>query len=293
MPERVLHERTHVVHRCVIASANERERPRRLRHADRPAWAGAVRDVFARLARLRRDRHRVADERRIDVHVEHRTLPRTQLVEAEHLAELRCGLQLPLHDRQLLVVLGVVDEDLQHEAVDLRLRQRIRALRLDRILGREDEERVGHRIRGVSDRHLALLHHLEQRALHLRGRAVDLVREEEVAEHRAELRLERARVGPVDPRADEVGRHEVGRELDARERPAQHGGRRLDRERLRQAGHALDQEMPLCEQAHEHALEHRVLPRDHPADLEERLLQPLLRHGRLLSLVGLDSPLTG
>ncbi len=170
-------------------------------------------------------------------------------------------------------MLGVVDQDLEHEAVDLGLRQRIRALRLDRVLRRQHEEGLGHRVRRVRDRHLPLLHHLEQRRLHLRGSAVDLVGEQEVAEDRAELGVELALVGPVDARADEVGRHEVGRELHARERAAEHAGRRLDRQRLREPGDALDQQVPLREQADEHALEHRVLPGDDPADLEERLLE--------------------
>ena len=69
--------------------------------------------------------------------------------------------ELALDDRQLLVVLRVSDEHLQEEAVDLRLGQRIRPLGLDRILGGHDEERRGHAMRVVADRHLALLHDLE------------------------------------------------------------------------------------------------------------------------------------
>ena len=107
------------------------------------------------------------------------------------------------------------------------------------------------------------------------GRAVDLVGEQEVAEHRAELRLELVLVGTEDPRADEVARNEVGRELDARERAAEHRGGRLDRERLREARHALDQEVAAREQADEHPLEHRLLAGDHAPDLEERLLELL------------------
>ena len=132
-----------------------------------------------------------------------------------------------------------------------------------------------------ADRHLALLHHLEQRRLHLRRRAVDLVGEQEVAEDRPELGVERAARRPVDARADEVGRDEVRRELDALEAAAEHLRGRLDRQRLRQAGHALDQEVAAGEQADEHALEHRVLPGDHALDLEEGLLEqlPLLLNG--------------
>ena len=46
-------------------------------------------------------------------------------------------------------------------------------------------------------------------------------------------------------------------------------------------GHALDQEVAAGQQADEHALEHRVLPGDHPLDLEEGLLEelPLLLNG--------------
>ena len=100
-----------------------------------------------------------------------------QLVERERLAQLGMRDELPLHDRQLLVVLGVVDEDLQHEAVDLRLGQRVRALGLDRVLCGEREERVGSGEGVGADRDLPLLHHLEQRRLHLGRRAVDLVGE--------------------------------------------------------------------------------------------------------------------
>ena len=125
----------------------------------------------------------------------------------------------------------------------------------------------------MADRHLPLLHHLEQRRLHLRRRTVDLVREQEVAEDRALLGVEATGVGPVDARADEIARHEVGRELDTPERPAEHGSRRLDRQRLGEPRHALDQEMASGDEADEHALEHLVLACDHPLDLDECLFE--------------------
>ena len=128
-------------------------------------------------------------------------------------------------------------------------------------------------MRLLADRHLALLHHLEQRRLHLGGRSVDLVGEEEVAEDRAELGLEGALLaGLVDARPDEVGRDEVGRELHPLEAAAQHLGDGLDRQRLREAGNALDQQVPAREEADEDAFEHLVLPGDHALDLEEGAL---------------------
>ena len=84
--------------------------------------------------------------------------------------------------------------------------------------------------------------------------------------------------------------HEVRRELDPLEAAAEHLRGGLDRQRLGEAGHALDQEVAAGEQADEDALEHRVLPGDHPLDLEQRLLEQLalllyggLAHGTLLA----------
>ena len=84
-----------------------------------------------------------------------------------------------------LVRLGrVLDLEAHEEAVELRLGQRVRALVLDRVLRREHEERVRQRLRPALDRHLPLLHRLQQRGLRLRRRAVDLVGEQHVREHR-------------------------------------------------------------------------------------------------------------
>ena len=87
-----------------------------------------------------------------------------------------------------------------------------------------------------------------------------------------ELGVEAVLAAAVHARADEVGRDQVGRELHALEGAAEHVGDRLDRQRLRQARHALDQEVPAREQADEDALEHLVLAGDHALDFEERAL---------------------
>ena len=134
-------------------------------------------------------------------------------------------------------------------------------------------------MRGVAERHLALLHHLEQRGLHLGRGAVDLIGEQEVAEDRAELGVEARIVRAIDPRADEVGRDEVRRELDPVERAAEHLRGRLHRQRLREARYAFDQQVAARQQADEHALEHLILAGDHPPDLEQGLLELLHRLG--------------
>ena len=90
--------------------------------------------------------------------------------------------------------------------------------------------------------------------------------------------------GPVDPRADEVGRHEVRGELQALERASQHVGDGLDGERLGEARDALEQHVAAGEQRDDHALEHRLLADDHALDLEQRGLQRVVRLARAAAL---------
>ena len=132
-------------------------------------------------------------------------------------------------------------------------------------------------MRLAGDRHLVFLHHFEQRALHLRRRAVDFVGEQQVGEHRAERRRELAGLLVVDARADQVGGHQVGRELDALERAAHRARQRLDRQRLGEAGHAFDQQVSLRQDRHQHALEEMVLADDDLLDLVEDALHLALR----------------
>ncbi len=115
-----------------------------------------------------------------------------------------------------------------------------------------------------------LLHGLEQRALDLRRRAVDLVGEDEVGEDGALAHAEVARGLVVDERAHEVGREQVRRELDALEARVDGAGERGDGERLGEAGHALDEHVPAREQADQQALHEHGLPDDDlPDGVEE------------------------
>ena len=93
----------------------------------------------------------------------------------------------------LVVARRIADPGPHQEAVELRLRQRVRALILDRVLGRDHEERRVEDAGLALDRHLALRHRLEQRRLGLRRRAVDLVGKQEVRKDRARPELEGAR----------------------------------------------------------------------------------------------------
>ena len=273
----------------VPPTAQDREGPGAVDEVDRAARARSVRDVrlefrgapVGELPGGFDERDRVADDPRIDVDLVDLGLEGDQAVAVEDLARREVAAQRPGDDLGLLGGVRIVEQDLEHEPVELRLGQGIGPLGLDRVLGREHDERRGDRVGRVTDRDLVLLHDLEQRRLDLRRGAVDLVGQQEVREHGAELRLERRLARSVDARADEVGRHEVRRELDPLERATEDVREGLDRQGLGEAGDALEQDVSAGQQADEDAFEHRVLADDDAADLEED------RFGRRAGVVGI------
>jgi hypothetical protein len=176
-------------------------------------------------------------------------------------------------DLLLLDVRRVSHRDVEHEPIELRFRERIRSLELDRILGREHEERERERIGLSSGRHSILLHRLEERGLRLRRRPVDLVREDHVREERPADELEGALSGHLvvleDLGPGDVGRHEVGRELDPAELEIQDLRERRDEERLRKSGDADEKAVAVGEEHREELLDHGVLTHDDLPQLGE------------------------
>ena len=63
-------------------------------------------------------------------------------------------------------------------------------------------------------------------------------------------------------RAGDVGRHQVGRELDPPERQRQRIGQRLDEQRLGQAGDTDEQAVPAREQRHQQMIDDLLLTHD-------------------------------
>ena len=120
------------------------------------------------------------------------------------------------------------------------------------------------------DRHLALLHRLEQGRLRPWGRPVDLVDEHDVREHRAGDEPELAVRLVVDADPGEVARQEVRRRLDPAE-PSRDRDRERSRERrLPDAGHALEQQVPVGEQADRRRLDGVVVPGDDRLDVPDQ-----------------------
>ena len=76
------------------------------------------------------------------------------------------------------------------------------------------------------DRHAILLHDLQQGGVRLGGRAVDLVGQQELREHRSRAETELLRLHVEDRGTRDVGGHQVGGELNAAEAAAQHAAQR-------------------------------------------------------------------
>ena len=129
----------------------------------------------------------------------------------------------------------------------------------------------------AADRHLPLLHRFEQGGLRLGRRAVDFVGQDHVRKDRPRQEPHLALAGRAvffdDVGARDVGRHQVGRELNAAERQIQRPGQRADQQRLGQARHAFQQAMPAAEQGDQHLLDHVVLADDHAGELLLDLLE--------------------
>ncbi len=220
--------------------------------------------------------------------VGHRHAP-DQLLQLEDLPRAEHPLELGLVRRgggrdDLLLLLGarVVDQDVEHEAVELGLGQRIGAFQLDRILGREHEERQRQRVGLAAGGDFLLLHRLEQGRLGLGRRAVDLVGQHDVGEHRTVDEAHHALPGRLvlleDVGAGDVARHQVGRELDAAELEVEHAGETRDQQGLGQPGHADQQHVAVGEQRGQELFDHGILADD---DLAQLGLDALTRRANL------------
>ena len=188
----------------------------------------------------------------------------------------------------------MLDDDVEHEAVELRFGQRIGAFELDRVLRREHVERLIERVRAPLHGDAMLLHRFEQRRLRLRRRAVDFVGEHDVREDRARrehhLPPPGRRIFVDDVGARDVGRHQVGRELDAVELEVEHARHRMDEQRLGQSGHADDEAVAADEQRQQHLLDDVVLPDDELLQLLDDVLAAVLHPVGKRDVVLLQDP---
>ncbi len=179
----------------------------------------------------------------------------------------------------------------QEEAVELCFRKRERPLVLDRVLGREQEERVRQVARLAVDGYLLLGHRLEERRLRLRHRAVDLVDEDHVGEDRPGPELEVALLGVEEGEARHIGRLEVRRALDARRRRAL--DRVCDRARehgLGSTGNVLEEHMAPAQHRGEDELDLLALAVDDRLDVVREAIRERRRAPELALLGRVSGP---
>ena len=156
---------------------------------------------------------------------------------------------------------GVADQKLHQEAIELGLGQGIGSLVLDRVLGGQDPEGLGENERLVADGDLPFLHGFEESALNLGRRPIDLVGQQHAGDDRAGSDVERAGGGPIDLRSGQVGGKQVGGELDAAEGQGQGLGKCPDGPGFGQAGNTFDQDMPPGEERDDQPLKQRCAGR--------------------------------
>jgi Dolichyl-phosphate-mannose-protein mannosyltransferase len=178
--------------------------------------------------------------------------------------------------RALGLAFRIIQTDAQHEAIELRIRKRIRSSQVDGILRGDDKERRRQRMRHAIGGHLLFGHRFEQRTLRFRRRAVDLVGEHELCEQRSGMEFEFAALALVHADPDNVGRQQIGRELDALERKIERRGKGVRQRSLADAGQIFDQKMAACKDARERK-EHPFVLSEH--DLVDLLLRTRQRGG--------------
>jgi hypothetical protein len=180
------------------------------------------------------------------------------------------------HDFELLILGRVIDNDVEHEAVELCLGQRICTFQLDRVLRCEDVERLVELVRAALNRHAVLLHRFEQSGLCLRRCAVDFVGEEDIGEDRTwrehHLPASGRRILLDDVGAGDVGWHQVGRELNPGEFEIDNSRERVDEQRLREPRHTDDQAVTADEERQQHFVDRITLTDDDLAQLRDDAL---------------------
>ena len=197
----------HVVGRHEVATHDRRVRLRGAQQPEAGARRRAEHDARMVARRVGNVEHVVANGVRA-VHAAHRGDRRRELGRDGHRRERveRVDSALAVEDLALGDAAGQPERAHEREPVELALGQRERAGAAERILRRDDEERVGELVRGAVDGDLALLHRLEQRGLGAGRGAVHLVDQQDVREDRAGPEIPDPARGPVHRGAGDVGR---------------------------------------------------------------------------------------
>ncbi len=192
------------------------------------------------------------------------------------------------HDIDLLLKRGIVEPQVQHEAVELRFGERIRAFLLNRVLRSEHKERRIERTGLPACGNVALLHGLKERRLRFGRGTVDLIRQNDVGEDGSLYELKVTL--PVLRLLNDVGSrniagHQVGRKLDAAKRQVQRARQRTHQQRFGESGHPYEQCVSACKEAGAHLCDDCVLSYDYAANF---VVEALVRGADLSDSVGIN-----
>ena len=173
----------------------------------------------------------------------------------------------PVQDPHSLLRVGIARGQPHEKTVQLRFRQGKGALDLDGVLGGHHQEGLRQGIGHAAFSHLPLLHALQQRALGARRSTVDLVRQQNMGEHRARMKDELCLILPEDAGARDIGRQQIRGELDAGECAADGAGEAACQHCFARAGHILQQHVAAGEHGGEHQIDYIAFPYDHAGDV--------------------------
>ena len=241
MPQHGRRYRAHVFTRHVVTAPQNRSRLASQNQKLRRAQRGAPRHPLihkVRCSRCRRSAgvdqaHGITGDNVRRRHLLHQTLKRSDLIRRHYSFEVvilrRGGL---LDHRDFIFFRQVANLHIEHEAIELRFRQRVRTLHLDRVLGGQNKKWPRQIVTEALHRHAPLLHRFQQCRLGLGWRAIDFVSQHDIREQRPANELH----GPVSRSAilfdyfcpRDVSRHQVRRKLNALERKIEHTGHRAD-----------------------------------------------------------------
>ena len=217
--------------------------------------------------------HRVVEQRVVDADRLDRVLQRAHGREVDDRLEPRDRIAAGALAEQLALdrLLRVAERDAQQEPVHLRLGQRVRAVVLGRVLRRDHHERPSSWCVASS---------IETWPSLIASSSADCVRG--VVRLISSASTTFAKIGPglssntlpllvVDRHADDVGRQQVARELDATEGAAERRGERARERRLADARDVLDQQVAARQQRDHRGADRLGLAAD---DGRDRVLEP-------------------
>ena len=132
---------------------------------------------------------------------------------------------------------------MDHEPIDLGLRQGIGPVVFQRILGGQDQEGLPKGEGLISEGNLSFLHGFQEGRLDLRRGPVDFVRQNDVGEDGSRGRDEGFGLFLEDHASEDIGRQKVGSELDSPEGSVDGIGQASGQKGFRQARDPLEKDV--------------------------------------------------